>query len=543
MAKRLLHNDEARDALARGVQKLAAAVESTLGPKGMNAMIDRPVGTPIVSRDGVSIASEIELPDRFENMGAQVVREVSFQTNEVAGDGTTTAMVLANALIQDGMAALATGANPVDLTRGIDEAVAVIMEALKGSAQPVGNGKSLESVATIAASDAGIGRLVAEAIERVGAEGIITSDYGVTIENSLQVIEGMSFDRGYLSHHMVTDVERMEAVLDQPCILLTDLKIRQPGELAAVRKAVAASGRTLVIVAEEIAPEVVVSLLSEEGAGRVLVVHPPEYGHWRKAMMEDIAILVGGRVIARDLGGRLEDVKMEDLGEADQVRASASETIVSRGAGDPEAIKARRVQVTRQYHEAPPNIEQDKLQERLAKLTGGTAVIFAGGVTPVEQKRRIQLIDDALNAARAAAAEGVVAGGGTALAQSAPALEALLGKANGDFGSGVRLVQSVLTKPAACIAANAGHDPGAVVERVVQGPCGTGFDATREAFTDMVEAGVIDPVRVTYTALQNAASVANLVLTTHTLVGDLPEYEDPTAGPALGGGAEKLGRD
>ena len=542
MAKKLLHNAEARGALARGVQKLAAAVESTLGPKGMNAMIDRPVGTPIVSRDGVSIASEIELADRFENMGAQVVREVSFQTNEVAGDGTTTAMVLANALIQDGMVALEDGANPVDLAKGIDEAVGVIMEALKSSAKPVSNG-SLQAVATIAATDAGIGQMVAEAIERVGADGIITSDYGITIENSLQVIEGMSFDRGYISHHMVTDVERMEAVLENPYILLTDLKIKQPGELDGIRQAVAATGRPLVIMAEEISPDVVVSLLSQDGKGRILVVHPPEYGHWRKAMMEDIAILIGGRVIARDLGGRLEEAKLEDLGQAEQVRASASETIISRGAGDADAIKARRAQVTRQYHEAPPNIEQDKLQERLAKLTGGTAVIFAGGVTPVEQKRRVQLIDDALNAARAAAAEGVVPGGGTALAQSAPELEPLLGQVNGDFGSGVRLVQSVLTKPVACIAGNAGHDPRAVVERVVQGPAGTGFDATQETFIDMEEAGVIDPVRVTYTALQNAASVANLVLTTHTLVGDMSEHHDPTEGPALGGGAEHLGRE
>ena len=542
MAKKLLHNAEARGALARGVQKLAAAVESTLGPKGMNAMIDRPVGTPMVSRDGVSIASEIELADRFENMGAQVVREVSYQTNEVAGDGTTTAMVLANALIQDGMVALEDGANPVDLTKGIDEAVGVIMESLKSSAKPVSNG-SLQAVATIAATDAGIGQMVAEAIERVGADGIITSDYGITIENSLQVIEGMSFDRGYISHHMVTDVERMEAVLENPYILLTDLKIKQPGELDGIRQAVAATGRPLVIMAEEISPDVVVSLLSQNGKGKILVVHPPEYGHWRKAMMEDIAILIGGRVIARDLGGRLEEAKLEDLGQADQVRASASETIISRGAGDADAIKARRAQVTRQYHEAPPNIEQDKLQERLAKLTGGTAVIFAGGVTPVEQKRRVQLIDDALNAARAAAAEGVVPGGGTALAQSAPVLEALLGKVNGDFGSGVRLVQSVLTKPVACIAGNAGHDPRAVVDRVVQAPAGTGFDAAQETFTDMVEAGVIDPVRVTYTALQNAASVANLVLTTQTLVGDMAEHHDPTEGPALGGGAEHLGRE
>ncbi|MEM9629250.1 MAG: molecular chaperone GroEL [Pseudomonadota bacterium] len=542
MAKKLLHDADARRALARGVEQLTKAVESTLGPKGMNAMIDLPVGTPIVSRDGVSIAAEIELPDRFENMGAQVVREVSYQTNEVAGDGTTTATVLANALIQGGVTALENGANAVNLTKGINQAVAVIVDALKGSAKPVANG-SLNSVASIAAGDAGIGAMVAEAIERVGADGIITSDFGVTVENSLSVIEGMSFDRGYVSHHMVTDVEKMEAVLDKPYILLTDLKVKSPDELQNIRNAVRATDRSLLIVAEEISPEVLMTLLSEDGKGKVLVVHPPEYGHWRKAMMEDLGILTGGRVIARDLGGRLENVMLDDLGQCEQVKTSSSETIIQRGAGDPAAIAARRAQVTRMYHEAPPNIEQDKLQERLAKLTGGTAVIYAGGVTPVEQKRRIQLIDDSLNAARAAAEEGVVPGGGTALAQSAPALEQLLGQTNGDIGSGVKLVQTVLSKPVACIAANAGRDPESVVQQVMQSPSGTGFDATSENFSDMTSSGVIDPVRVTYTALQNAASVATLVLTTNTLVGDMSEAPDPTIGPALGGGAEYLGRE
>lgn len=542
MAKKLLHDAEARRALARGVEQLTRAVESTLGPKGMNAMIDLPIGTPIVSRDGVSIAAEIELPDRFENMGAQVVREVSYQTNEVAGDGTTTATVLANALIQGGIAALENGANAVNLTKGIDQAVRVIVEALRKSAKPVANG-SLTSVASIAAGDAGIGAMVAEAIERVGADGIITSDFGVTVENSLSVIEGMSFDRGYVSHHMVTDVEKMEVMLDNPFILLTDLKIKQPSELQNIRSAVRATDRPLLIVAEEISPDVLMTLLNEDGKGKTLVVHPPEYGHWRKAMMEDLGILTGGRVIARDLGGRLENVMLDDLGQCEQVRTSGSETIIMRGAGDPAAIQARRAQVTRMYQDAPPNIEQDKLQERLAKLTGGTAVIYAGGVTPVEQKRRIQLIDDALNAARAAAEEGVVPGGGTALAQSSPALERLLGEVNGDIGAGVKLVQGVLTRPVACIAHNAGHDAKSVVQQVVQSPAGTGFNAASEDFADMTKAGVIDPVRVTYTALQNAASVATLVLTTNTLVGDMSEAPDPTIGAALGGGAEYLGRE
>jgi chaperonin GroEL len=542
MPKVLLHDIEARRALARGVQKLAAAVESTLGPKGMNAMVDRPIGTPIVSRDGVTIASEIELPDRFENMGAQVVREVSMQTNEVAGDGTTTAMVLANGLIQGGVAALERGAKAVDLCKGIDRAVEVVVETLKSSAIAVSDRKTLQAVAAIASTDAHLGGLIAEAVERVGKDGIISSDYGLTTNTTLEVVEGMSFDRGYISHHMVTDVEKMEVVLDQPYILLTDLKIRTPGELSGVRAAVAPTGRPLVIVAEEIAPEVVPTLLGDGNRGRVLVVNPPDYGHWRKAMMDDLAIITGGRVIARELGGKLEETGLADLGSARQVRASARETVIIRGGGDNAAIAARRQQVAKQHDLAPPNIEQDKLKERLAKLSGGTAVIFAGGVTPVEQKRTIQLIDDALSAARAAAEEGIVPGGGTALAQCAPVVARTLGNINGDLGEGIKLVRETLSRPAAFIARNAGYDAEKVVGDLQKAPAGVGFDAANGKFLDMVSAGIVDPVRVTYTALRNAASVATLVLTTNTLVADVPEYIDPTQGPALGGGAEKLGR-
>ena len=542
MAKMILHEGEARRALARGVGKLAAAVESTLGPKGMNAMVDRPIGTPIVSRDGVTIASEIELPDRFENMGAQVVREVSMQTNEVAGDGTTTAMVLANGLIQNGVAALERGAKPVDLCRGIDTAVELVVETLKGRARPASERSVLEAVATIAATNPHLGHLVAEALHRVGLDGIVSSDYGLTIATTLDVVEGMSFDRGYISHHMVTDVEKMEVVLHEPYILLTDLKIRAPQEIAGLRATVAKTGRTLVIIAEEIAPEVVVTLLGDGNRGKVLVVNPPDYGHWRKAMMDDLAIITGGKVIARDLGGKLEDVTLDDLGTAHQVRASARETVIIRGGGEAEAIAARRAQVTRQHELAPPNIEQDKLKERLAKLSGGTAVIYAGGVTPVEQKRTLQLIDDALSATRAAAEEGIVAGGGTALLQCAPIVAARLGNLNGDMGEGIRLVRETLARPAAFIARNAGYDPEAIVEKLMAAAEGVGFDAATGEMTDMISAGIVDPVRVTYTALRNAASVATLVLTTNTLIADITDYVDPTAGPALGGGAEKLGR-
>lgn len=542
MPKLILHDQDARRALARGVQKLAAAVECTLGPKGMNAMVDRPIGTPIVSRDGMIIASEIELPDRFENMGAQVVREASMQTNAVAGDGTTTAMVLANGLIQSGVTALERGAKAVDVCKGIEAAVEVVVDTLVKSAMPAADGPTLQAVATIAATDPRLGALVAEAVRRVGASGIITSEYGVTTDTTLVVMEGLAFDRGYLSHHMVTDVEKMEAVLDEPFILLTDLKIKTPAELAPVLAAVAATGRPLLIVAEEIAPEAVSTLLGDGNRGRVLIVHPPEFGQWRTAMMDDLAIITGGRVIVRDLGGRLDAVTVADLGTARQVRSTARETIILRGGGDPVAIAARRAQVARQRELAPPNVEQDKLTERLAKLSGGTAVISVGGVTPVEQKRTLQLIDDALSATKAAAEEGVVAGGGTALAQCAPIVEQALRGMNGDRGEGIRILRETLSRPAACIAFNAGYNPANVVTDLAKAPAGQGFDATRGAFTDMRAAGIIDPVRVTCAALRNAASVAMLVLTTNTLIADVPEYVDPTAGPALGGGAERLGR-
>ncbi len=543
MAKLLLHNSEARRALARGVGRLAAAVEPTLGPKGMNAMIDRPIGTPMVTRDGVSIAVEIELPNRFENMGAQVVREVSMQTNELAGDGTTTAIVLANALVQAGVEASERGARAVDLIRGIDLAVERVASSLKEAARPASGNGMLAEVANIAATEPHLGALVAEAFARVGAEGVITTDFSVTTATTLEVVEGMSFDRGYISHHMVTDQEKMEAVLERPLILMTDLKIRDPHALDAARALAADAHRPLLVIAEEVAPEVVVSLLGRDGPGRYLVVHPPEYGNWRKAMMEDIAIITGGRVIARDLGGRVEDVTAADLGAAERVRTSATHTAIIGGAGDPAAIAARRAQVQRMHDVAPPNIEQDKLRERLAKLSGGTAILYAGGATPVEQKRTIQLIEDSLAAVRAASEEGVVAGGGTALAQIGPVLDEVLAGVGGDVAEGVKLVRSILTRPLWRIVTNAGGDPDHVVAQVSAVNGGFGYNAAIGTFQNMYDAGIIDPVRVTCTALRNAASVAKLILTTETLVGDLGEdEEDPTASPARGGGAERLGR-
>lgn len=542
MPKLMLHDIDARRALAAGVSKLAAAVEPTLGPKGMNAMIDRPIGTPFISRDGVSIASEIELFDRFENMGAQVVREVSMQTNEVAGDGTTTAIVLANALIQKGVKALEEGGRAVDLCRGIDLAVSALVAKLKSSARPIKDPEELERVAVIAATDPKLGALVAEAYNRIGAEGVITTDYGVATDTVLDIVEGMSFDRGYISHHMVTDIEQMLAVLDDPYVLMTDQKIKEPAQLDAVRAIADADNKPLLIIAEEVQPDVVVKLLDHGGAGKYIVVHPPEYGQWRTAMMEDLAILLGGKVLARDLGQRMEDITRDDLGKCDQVKVSANETVIIRGKGDPKVITARRNQVQRQYELAPPNIEQDKLRERLAKLSGGTAIIYAGGVTPVEQKRNIQLIDDALSAVRAAAEEGVVSGGGSALIHSAPALDDVAAKAEGDVARGIQIVRETLQQPLTRIAHNAGRESDDIVAEVQRTNSGHGYNAATGEFCNMYEAGIIDPVRVTYSALSNAASVATLILTTETLIGDLGEDEDPTAGPALGGGAELLGR-
>ncbi|GAB3625804.1 molecular chaperone GroEL [Pandoraea terrae] len=540
----MLHDEEARTALGRGVAKLARTVRGTLGPRGMNAIIDRPIGTPIISRDGVSIASEIELEDPFENIGAQVVREVSRQTNEVAGDGTTTATVLADALVQGGLACLAEGANPVELVEGLDLAVAETIAALKRAASPLAGSADLRAVAVVAANDDVTGALVADALERVGANGIVEVEYGSTVETILEVVDGMAFDRGYLSHHMVTDVERMQVVLENPVILMTDQKLQTQDEVAALQRVVGDSERPLLVIAEEVAPACVVALLawSEKRGVPVAAIHPPEYGHWRKAMLEDIGIVTGGRVLSRDLGGCIVDVQWRDLGSARQIRISANQTIITAGGGDAAAVAARRQQVARQYEMAPQNVERDKIKERLAKLSGGTAMILAGGATPVEQKRRLHLIEDAVHAARAAIEEGVVPGGGSALLRVAGELEGLIARHEGSVREGVRLLQGALVRPLHQIAVNRGLNGDAIVARAALTPNGVGFDARNNTFVDLAEAGIIDPVKVSYSAVRNAASVAGLILTTQTLVAKKPEYVDPTASPALGGGMENFGR-
>ena len=544
MANIMLHDDEARQALGRGVAKMARAVRGTLGPRGMNAIIDRPIGTPMISRDGASIAAEIELEDPFENMGAQVLREVSKQTNQVAGDGTTTATVLADALVQDGLACLAKGANPVELVEGLELAVTEVIAALKRSARPLSGGAELRAVAMVAANDDPTGLLVAEALERVGADGIVDVDYGSTVETQLDIVDGMAFDRGYLSHHMITDVEKMQVVLDNPYILLTDQRMLTQEELGAVITLVADSKRPLLVIAEEVAPVCVIGLLTwrDKGGPPVAAIHPPEYGHWRKAALEDLAILTGGRVIARDLGGTIAAVQMRDLGQARQVRISSNQTVITAGSGDPVLISARRVQVARQHELAPENIERDKIKERLAKLSGGTATLLAGGATPVEQKRRLHLIEDAINAARAAIAEGVVPGGGLALLRVARELDELASRTEGHVQQGVKLLQRALHQPLHHIAANCGLDPVVTLRKTLEAKAGVGLDARSGRFVDLVSAGIIDPVMVSYCAVRNAASVAGLILTTQTLIAKKPDYIDITAGPATGGGAERLGR-
>jgi chaperonin GroEL len=477
-------------------------------------------------------------------MGAQVAREVSMKTNEVVGDGTTTATILADAIVQHGLTALDAGANPVELVRGLEQAVEQVSAALLASAIKLNGSNELRAVAIIAANDTKIGELVAEALERVGQTGIVTVEYGTTVQTLLEVVDGMSFDRGYLSHHMITDIERMQVVLDNPYILMTDLKLLTQNEVSAIRAAMGETNRPLLIIAEEVAPACVISLLSahENGGPRVAAIHPPDYGHWRKSMLEDLAIVTGGRVIARDLGGSIENVMLRDLGSARQVRISANQTVISAGGGDPVAVTARRQQVQRQIELAPPNIERDKLEERLARLSGGSAMILAGGATPVEQRRHLQLIEDSINAARAAAEAGIVAGGGTALLQIAPELDALVDQLSGSERMGAEILQSALEQPLAAIAANCGLDPVAVVARVKGASRGFGLDARSGKIVDMLAAGIIDPVKVSMTALRNAASVAALILTTQTLIAKKPDQTDPTAGPALGGGAETLGR-
>jgi len=542
MPKMMLFESEARAALGRGVDTLTRAVQATLGPKGGNAIIDVPIGTPIISRDGVSIAAEIELEDRFENMGAQVVREVSKKTNEVAGDGTTTATILANALIQEGFTTLEKGVTAVDLVKGIDLAVADIVAHLKQSATPIAeNEEAIIAVASIAANDPGTGRIVADALRAVGPTGIVSVDIGLTVETTVDVAEGASYERGYISHHMVTDVESMRVLLEDVVILLTDQTIASEPDVEALQALAQEATRPLLVIAEEYAPEAVAALLRTYEGPAIVAIHPPEYGKWRQAMLEDIAIMTGAQVFVRDLGRRYLDATVADLGKARSINIASDHTVIAGGDGDADQIRGRIDQIRRQLELNEVPIEEDKFNERLAKMAGGVAVIHAGGATPVEQKRRVQLIEDALNATRAAIEEGVVAGGGTALIQALPIIALAATDSPDGVRKGTDIVGAAVQRPLACIARNSGVDPGPIVHQVMESEPGFGYDATKGEIVNMIGAGIADPVKVTCQALVNAASVANLILTTQTLITDIPEEDDPTAGPARGGGAERLG--
>jgi chaperonin GroEL len=544
MPKLIRYGEQARITLAKGVEKLAKAVETTLGPRGGNAVIDRPIGTPLVSRDGVSIADEIELEDRFENMGAQIAREVAKQTNKVAGDGTTTAIILANALIQEGLSVFSGDTNTIAVMDGIDQAVEATLERLRELARPVNTDEQLLSVAANSSNDPEIGAVVSEALRRVGHEGIVEVEPSLSAKTALEIVDGFSFERGYLSAHMANQIDRMETVLDSALILLTDHALIDSQPVEIIKKISTEAKKPVLLIAEQLSGAALGALLSARDSGQwILAVHPPEFGHWRKAVFEDLAILTGARFISKDLGARLEEVRLEDLGTALQVWASQEATTITGGGGDPAKIRGRRAQIQKQLEIMEQPVERDKLQERLGRMSGAIAIIRAGGATPVEQKRSAQMIEDALNAARAATEEGVLAGGGTTFAQIAEGLEARCRPANDDIRKGTRIVQRALLEPLRCIARNSGLDPGKVTDRVIHSNYGHGFDARTGKFCDLVAEGVLDPLKVSSAALSKAASVAKLVLAAQTLIVDKPESVDPTSEPCRGGGAERYGMD
>ena len=531
MAKEILFNEEARRALGRGVDQLANAVKVTLGPKGRNVVLDKKFGSPTITNDGVTIARDIELPDPFENMGAQLVKEVATKTNDVAGDGTTTATVLAQAMIQEGMRNVAAGANPMILKKGIETAVKTLVEEIKKRSIKVSGKAEIAQVASVSAADEEIGGLIAEAMEKVGNDGVITVEESKGLQTALNVVEGMQFDRGYISPYMVTDPDRMEAVMDNPYILITDRKISAIADMLPTLEKVVKVGKELLIIAEDVEGEALATLVVNRlrGTFKAVAVKAPGFGDRRKAMLEDIAILTGGTVITEDMGRKLDSVELEDLGTARQVRITKDETTIIDGVGDKEVIAKRVNQIRAQVEETTSEFDREKLQERLAKLSGGVAVIEVGAATEVEMKDKKLRIEDALNATRAAVEEGIVAGGGTTFIDIIPALNTL--EATGDVQTGINLVKRAVEEPLRQIAYNAGLEGSVVVEKVKNTDSGIGFNALTEEYIDMVKAGIVDPAKVTRSALQNAASIASLVLTTETIVAD--KVEENAAVPAM----------
>ena len=537
MAKQILFDEEARRALERGVDALANAVKVTLGPKGRNVVLDKKFGAPTITNDGVTIARDIELEDPFENMGAQLVKEVATKTNDIAGDGTTTATLLAQAMVHEGLRNVAAGANPMVLKKGIEQAVKTLVEEIKKKAKKVAGKDSIAQVAAISSSDEEVGNLIAEAMERVGKDGVITVEESKTMETNLRVVEGMQFDRGYISPYMVTDTDKMEAVLKDPYILITDRKISAIADILPILEEVVKQGKELMIISEDLDGEALATLVVNKlrGTFRALAVKAPGFGDRRKAMLEDIAILTGGTVISEELGRKLDSVTIADLGRAGQVRATKDETTIVDGVGDKKAIKARVEQLKKQVAETTSDFDKEKLQERLAKLAGGVAVIEIGAATEVEMKDKKLRIEDALNATRAAVEEGIVAGGGATFIDILPALDKI--KADGDIKTGVDIVKRAVEEPVRQIANNAGLEGSVVVEELKKSGSGKGFDALTGEYVDMIKSGIVDPAKVTRSALQNAASIAAMVLTTETLVADKPEKNAPAMPPAgMGGG-------
>ena len=533
MAKQIIYGEEARKALQGGIDKLANTVKITLGPKGRNVVLDKKYGAPLITNDGVTIAKEVELEDPFENMGAQLVKEVAKKTNDVAGDGTTTATLLAQALIREGMKNVAAGANPMVVKKGIKGAVDNVVETIKSNSQPVKNSSDIARIATISAADQNVGKLIAEAMEKVTADGVITVEESKTAETSCDVVEGMQFDRGYISPYMVTDTDKMEAVIDDAFILITDKKITNIQEILPLLEQIVQAGKKLVIVAEDIEGEALATLLVNKlrGTFTCVGVKAPGFGDRRKEMLRDIAILTGGEVITEELGLDLKDATVAQLGRARQVKILKENTIIVDGAGDNDAIKARIGQIKNQIETTTSDFDREKLQERLAKLSGGVAVIRVGAATETEMKEMKLRIEDALAATKAAVEEGYVAGGGVALLNAIPALKEYIEKIEDlDEKTGAKIVLKAIEEPVRQIAANAGLEGSVIIDGILRsGKAGYGYDFATETFTDMAEAGILDPTKVTRSALQNASSVAAMVLTTESLVTDKP---DPAADAA-----------
>lgn len=535
MAKQMIYEEEARRALERGVDKLANAVKVTLGPKGRNVVLEKKFGAPLITNDGVTIAREIELEDPFEAMGAQLVKEVATKTQDVAGDGTTTATVLAQAMIHEGLKNVTAGANPMGIRHGIDAAVRAAVEEIKRISKPIEGKAAITQVASISANDAEIGALIAEAMEKVGADGVITVEESKTTGTTLETVEGMLFDRGYISPYMVTDTEKMEAVLSDPYILITDRKISAIQDLLPVLEKIVQRGKPLVIIAEDIEGEALATLVVNKLRGTLtaVAVKAPGFGDRRKAMLEDIAILTGGQVVSEDLGLKLENVTPDMLGQARQVKVAKEETTIVDGHGNDDDIKKRISVIKKQIEDTTSDYDREKLQERLAKLSGGVAVIQVGAATEVELKEKKLRIEDALSATRAAVEEGIVAGGGTAFLRTLAALDKL--KLEGDQKIGVAIVRRALEEPVRQIAQNAGLEGSVIVDMVKKDSGNRGYDAANNEVVDMVQAGIVDPAKVTRSTLQNAASIAAMLLTTEALVADKPEKKDAAPAGGMGG--------